>query len=330
MLPSGKAPPRLNWSLMLVATASIHPGSGLRVLMKRTQLLGQLAWAWPHLTRWMERDPSGLLREQIEADPQRLGVLVWPYIHAGWTADRRIAVQAEHFRLVQQYHPWLALGVGERRAVLSLDSLTPGLGLELDRAYWFQREGELVFNLFLHDHRLMSVAFTFALEQANLIAYVGGIQGSNRPEALDIYRELTKTMNGLRPRDFVVKCFQMFARALGVTRVLCVADEYRHQRHPYFGTGVRPALRLDYDEVWRENGAQRLTSGFFQLAVTPAARPPEEVPVRKRAMYRRRLQMVAELDLALQRELRACAEPADQSSGLRTFDPAGGTSPEAA
>jgi uncharacterized protein VirK/YbjX len=305
---------------MLLAVARAHPGMGLQALRNRAVLLLQLARARPWLSRWMEQGPHALLRQHIERHPRLLGFVVWPYIHSAWPMEGRLAALSEHLRLVDQLFPGLALGEGEHRQLLSLDDLTPGLRLELDRARWFEREGGLVFNLCLHDHRLMSVPFSLARADGALIAYVGGIQGSHRPDAMGVYRRLTKRLHGLRPRDFALKMFQLFAGSLGVARILCVADECRHHRHAYFGGAVDSSLFLDYDQVWREHGGRPLSSGFFQLGVTPAAKPMEQVPSRKRAMYRRRHRMMDELARAMDSGMPPGSVVAVRQPGVRPLE----------
>jgi uncharacterized protein VirK/YbjX len=293
----------LSWARILSGAIGSYPDWRLRTDWKRLKLAWTLALARPWLARWLAHGSNALLRQQVEQDPVLLGFGVCPYLHAGWSLERRFELLLQHQRIVEQLAPALSMGAEDRRPLLSLAHLSPGLRLELDRSRWFFREGGLVYHLYQHDHRLMSVAFSLAREQGELVAYVGAIQGSHRPEAMEAYRRLTKTLYGLRPRDFVLKTFQLFAGALGVTRIFCVADEYRHQRHPYFGSNIREALHLNYDEVWRENGGRPLFSGFYLLGVSPASRPASEVPVRKRAMYLRRHRLLAELQAALQREL---------------------------
>lgn len=311
----------VGWLLILSASSRIHPGIRLRALRSRANLTYKLARARPWLSRWLQQGPHALLRRQIDRSPQLLGFVVWPFIHAAWPAGRRFAALSEHMRLVDELFPWLALGEEDRRELLPLDHLRPGLSLELDRAAWFMREGALVLNLFLDDHRLMSVAFSLAREPDGLTAYVGGLQGSNRPSALEEYRRLTKVLHGLRPRAFLLKMLQFFMGSLGVTRVLCVSDECRHHRHAYFGSRT-PALFLKYDEVWQEQGGRRLPSGFFELAANPTVKPIEEVPSKKRAMYRRRYGMLAALTTALRHELDVLR------TGLPEPSPASRRSPE--
>ena len=301
---TSQARPALPWSLILSAVTCIEPDASLPALKRRAKLLYDMARARPWLSRWMKQaGPNALLRRRIERNPQLLGFVTWPYIHAGWPADRRFDALSEHLRVVDELYPWLALDEGERIEVLSLEGLAPGLSLEVDSEFWFIREGWLAFNLFLHGDRLMSIAFSLAREQGGLVARVGAIHGSNRPNALEVSRQVTRTLHGLRPRDFALKLFQLFLGAMGVAQLLCVADENRHHRHAYFGPRAAQALRMNYDEVWQENGGQRLSSGFFRLPISPAAKPLHDVPTRKRAMYRRRYEMLAELDRALRRAL---------------------------
>jgi uncharacterized protein VirK/YbjX len=314
----GRTPLWLSWSRILSAAARSYPaGGGLQGVKCRSKLFWRLARDRTSLGPWLEKDSNASLRRRIEMSPALLGFCVWPYIHSGWSVDRRFDALFEHERIVDQVHPLLALAEGDCREVLSLAHLVPGLRLELDRSPGFFREGGLAFHLCLHEHRLISVAFSLAREQGDLVAYVGAIQGSNRQDAMAIYRQLTKTLHGLRPRDFVLRAFQLLAGALGVTKLLCVADQYRHQHHPYFSDRLRARIHLPYDDVWRENGGRPLSSGFFELSVTPAYRGAEEVPSRKRAMYRRRSQMLVDLDRALQCELHLSAVAAARPVGIR-------------
>ena len=299
--PSGSGAP-VGWLLILSASNRIHPGAGPWALKNRATLTYELARARTWLSRLLQQGAHALLRRQIDRSPQLLGFVVWPFIHAGWPPERRFAALSEHMRLVDERFPGLSLGEEDRRELLSLEHLRPGLRLELDRASWFAREGALVLNLFLDDHRLMSVAFSLASEREGLTAYVGGLQGSSRPNALEEYRRLTKQLHGLRPRAFLLKMFQQFVGSLGVTRILGVSDECRHHRHAYFrGRPIPPSL--SYDEAWTEHGGRRLPSGFFELLATPAVKPVDEVPSRKRAMYRRRNLLLSALTGSLQRQL---------------------------
>ena len=99
----------------------------------------------------------------------------------------------------------------------------------------------------------------------------------------------------MRSRDFVVKSFQFLMYHLGVKRVLCVCEEQRHHRHPYFGRQKAAELHLNYDEIWKEHSAQPVDGGFYQLGALPIVRPLEEIAAKNRALYRRRYELMDKL-----------------------------------
>ncbi|WP_163367113.1 DUF535 family protein, partial [Escherichia coli] len=58
-------------------------------------------------------------------------------------------------------------------------------------------------------------------------------------------------------------------------------------------------LHADYDQFWLSMGAKPLDSGYFLLPARIARKPLEEVASKKRAEYRRRYQLLDELEPGL-------------------------------
>ena len=58
-------------------------------------------------------------------------------------------------------------------------------------------------------------------------------------------------------------------------------------------------LRFDYRAFWTEHAATRDVGGNWSLPLDTALRPLEEVPTKRRAMYRRRYAMLEALQLAV-------------------------------
>jgi uncharacterized protein VirK/YbjX len=120
--------------------------------------------------------------------------------------------------------------------------------ITLDKAKWFVREGEIVLNLFKEDHRLMSLAFTFAELNNELVIYIGALQGrlpSN--ETLEMLKQVTKSMEGLRPADLLLEILRAIALNIGVKQIFAISDENRHHRHKYFGKLQESLLRTNYN-----------------------------------------------------------------------------------
>lgn len=292
--------PFLTDRLLRTASQSVHPEPDIRGLKRRLELLWHLeknrAWFSP----WLDHDDQSLLRDEIRRHPELLGLAVWPFVHAGWSMRRRFSALAEHLRLVDRFYPWLRLKGLDSRYLMGLEGIQAGLHLRLDWPLWFYREGGVTFNLFQDDHRLVAITFSFGLQNNELVAYVGGLQGSKREGAMEVYRDLTKTCHGLRPRDLVFRLFRKFVSALSIDVILCIDDQHRHHRHPYFGRQSDPKLFLSYDPIWTEHGGRQLSSGFFAMVGPPRRTPIDDVPTRKRAMYRRRYELLDALVLDLQ------------------------------
>ncbi len=233
--------------------------------------------------------------------PEIVGAVVWPYVCSSWSPKRRLTHLAQHFRIARSLGPTFAFPIEETRTLLDLSDLIQNLSVVLDQAKWFMREGPLVINLFIAEVRIFSLAFSFADQDGRYVVYVGAIQGGRTIGILDDYKELTKAFQGLRPRDLLIELLRMLCRHFGVHEILAVADASRQHRSAYFGADKASSLALNYDSIWEDRGGVRYDADFFVLPVLAPAKSIEEIPSKRRAMYRRRFELLE----ALERRLRA-------------------------
>ena len=160
----------------------------------------------------------------------------------------------------------------------------PELRLVLDQPKWFM-QGQLTISLFAGETRIYSLAFSFRLEPT-LVAYIGAIQGRDLEGILDLYRQITKALHGMRPRDFLVEVFCMLCRVVGVKQIYAIADSCRIHRSPYFGHD-KTKITVNYDEIWQDRGGAQLCRDFFTIPITGSKHEHEEIPPKKRSMYRK-------------------------------------------
>ena len=273
----------------------MHPKATARDFKKRITILGTGIFHQQTIRAWYEIVDNPELTAVLEKYPLMHGAIYWPYINHEWPIERRLKTIARHYRLLDRRAAILARAAREEVEVAKLEEHHPGLRLVLDKAIWFLREGEIVLNLFLHDRRLFSIGFTLNDEAGTLTAYVGVLQGSNLDDSLQVYREITHALHGMRPRDFLVAALKFLCRELGVTRILAVSDAARQHRSPYFGDSHKEKVLINYDEVWAEHGGTLLDNGFFDVPIAIKHREPGDIPSRKRAMYRRRYQMLEQV-----------------------------------
>lgn len=281
---------------------TLQPGYSPRALNNKFKLLLLMARHRSALEVFLQRMERSLGRDGFAAlGVDCIGVVQWPYVSKQWEAPQRLSVVASHYEVVtQQFPSLLLLGREQSRVLGDLSAYSPQCTLVLDRPIWFKREGELVLNLFQGELRVASLAFSLCRSAEGLSLFIGAVQGIHKgidsETSLNIYRDLTKDFEGLRPRSLLIEAIKCLARTVGATQVLAVADPYRHHRHPYFGADNAQDLAANYDVIWLENGAQpSQTEDFFLIPLAPARRAAEDIAPKKRAMYRRRHALLDDL-----------------------------------
>jgi uncharacterized protein VirK/YbjX len=94
---------------------------------------------------------------------------------------------------------------------------------------------------------------------------------------------------------------------MGVADIVGVADEFRHHRHSYFAKEPK-TFSTDYNEIWADRGGIRINAMFYRFDPYRKQRPLAEIRRNKRAMYRRRYQMLDSLSEQLNKSLLLLSE----------------------
>jgi uncharacterized protein len=241
----------------------------------------------------------------IAQRPETLGAILWPYQSKSWDVKTRLSRIAEHYCAIEDLKYKIDFPLDGALKLIDLTHLHKDLHIVLDQPKWFLREGQLVINLFLDKTRILSLAFSFARESGQVVAYVGAIQGRNFDWLLDVNRDLTKAIYGMRPRDFLFEQFRALCRTLGVSKIYAVSNANRHHLASYFGKKNKTEeLALNYDEIWVERGGVLEDSGFYVFSMDMPKKDIEDIPAKKRSMYRQRYGLLDALEVKMQ-EIRA-------------------------
>jgi uncharacterized protein VirK/YbjX len=231
----------------------------------------------------------------MERRPHTVGAVIWPYQCLGWDARTRLARIRDHYDVIDSMQGPINFDVSSMLLLLDLDNICEGLRVIIDQPIWFMREGQNAMNLFIDKTRVYSLVFSLFSEAGRNGAFVGAIQGRDLEGILDQYRGLTKACHGMRPRDLLIEVFRMFCAHLGMNQILAVSDAYRQSRSDYYGQKRMKVSSINYDEVWRERGGTLVDPMFYSLEVDNNFRDLDTVPTKKRAMYRRRYDMLASI-----------------------------------
>jgi len=279
---------------LLGAARNSFPGVSPVALKLKAKMVREGLMQGPSLRPFLHPKPGAALARAMAQRPQMLGVLIWPYQCADWEPGERLAHIRSHYDEIDRIGAPLCFNLDEQLIVTDLSDISAGLRVVIDQPQWFMREGGLVVNLFVDSFRAFSLAFSFDRTQEDqLLAMIGGIQGRNRQDALDLYRQLTKDFHGLRPRDLLLEVFRVLCRHFNVSSIRAVTQSQRHHLHPFFGgTDLAP----DYDAIWEDRQGVRADKYFYSLPVAPETRDITSVKPNKRALYRKRFAFLENLE----------------------------------
>ena len=166
-----------------------------------------------------------------------------------------------------------------------------------------RKEGILSVMLRLADQPLYQMIFWLAPDKAGETAlWIGAMQGPNMDDAREIVKKATKLCHAYRTKNLILYATQAVARSLGVAHIYAVTNEgYYTNNH----LRMDKKLKTDFSEFWREAGGHETgDSRFDELPLVEPRKTMDEVPTRKRAVYRRRFAMLDELDAAVEARIR--------------------------
>lgn len=284
------------WLRLWRDTGSVF-GSGPFGAVRRLSLAGKAVRQSHRLTRIYQNPPLSSLAKLFADRPKMIGILVWPYQCASWQVSQRLDGLMSHCETVDRIGSPFDIRATERVVLADLEFVRDDLRVVLDNPEWFLREGSLVINLFVGRVRMYSLAFSLSSGRDGLIATIGAIQGRSVDGASEEYKLLTKKAHGMRPRDLLFEIFSMICQNLQVRRILAVSNEDRHHLHPFFSGAKKESS--DYNEIWMERGGTRISHSFFELEAINRRRSEDDIPTKKRSMYKKRYEMLDEIERRL-------------------------------
>ena len=128
--------------------------------------------------------------------------------------------------------------------------------------------------------------------------WIGAMQGPNMENAREVIKQVTKRCHAYRTKNLILHATQEVARALGLQRIYAVTNYgYYANNH----VRIDRKLKTDFSKFWEESGGQKCRDArFFELPLVEYRKKMEEVPTRKRAVYRRRFVLLDEVDTSIE------------------------------
>ncbi|WP_265745569.1 DUF535 family protein [Escherichia coli] len=204
-----------------------------------------------------------------------------PYLYRSNTVRQRAQAVLEHYQFVRtqpepvrrylQVYRETPLVTTEGRGGEQLSVTCTPCG--------FDREGELMLVLYCDGTPVIRISFSFIRWRGSFTLFIGGLQGPREYGAHTI-RHTTRVCHGLFPRRGLCEAVAALAEVCRLYTITAVSEEQHVLRHGRYAA--------HYSECWISVGGQHDGNGFYQLPVPLPRKGSEDIPVRKRAEYRRR------------------------------------------
>ena len=134
--------------------------------------------------------------------------------------------------------------------------------------------------------------------QGEWSAYIGAMQGPNMDNAKEVIKKITKQCHAYRTKNLILHATQEVVRNLGIKHLYAVTNYgYYANNH----VRIDRKLKTDFSKFWEESGGQKCRDArFFELPLVEYRKKMEEIPTRKRAVYRRRFVLLDEVDTSIE------------------------------
>ena len=165
-----------------------------------------------------------------------------------------------------------------------------------------RKEGLMSLIMHLDGAELYQMMFWFAKDKNGEDSlWIGAMQGPNMANAKDIIKDITKRSFRYRTKNLILYMTQAVARSFEVKHIYAVSNEgYYANNH------VRRdrKLKTDFGAFWEETGGHITTdSRFYEIPLVEPRKSMEDVPTRKRAVYRKRFAFQDDVDAQITKHM---------------------------
>ena len=202
--------------------------------------------------------------------------LVYRFLDKRFNSKQRFQAICENLLFLPK--KLTALSAPIYKTPLSFGEVIPDFEMTLSMTTHQPMEGYWVLELWHKPRNELVYLLTFAkLDEALLISVV---QGPNFEGSKEMVKQLTKTCHGLRPAYLMVETMKALTKALGFKTLLGIPQKYH--------------------AIFAESGGQ--LKDYWELPLE-IDRNLDDVPSKKRSMYRKRYAMLDDLGKVIEEKL---------------------------
>ncbi len=255
---------------------------------------------------WLELlNSHPMFAELVKARPRLIYKIYRPYHSNTMDASQRLVMLRSHYRHIFR-HGMGPLTVQAARGAVPLATVEGKSGavyqLQLRAIEPMEREGELVLQLVQDGELVYSAAFSFFEGERGMMLGIGCMQGPKGERGLQLIKDATRELHGMRPKNLMVKLLSQIAYDHDCSELRLVGNANR----AVCGATRQGKVHADYDALWLELGAVQRSNGDYTLASEPICAPDlAAIASKKRSEARKRHETLCELAQAVAISLHA-------------------------
>ena len=261
-----------------------------------------VARSWLHYRRMKKIDEfyqkNALLQELAEIYPFVYEQPQRAFFYNKSTFTERVTLMEDHFSYLEKtLKPEVLLDIYKEKDQILWENDHEGEPLRLVLYYepGQRKEGLLSVILRLGEKPLYQMIFWIQRNRKEeWSAYIGAMQGPNMDDAKEVIKKITKQCHAYRTKNLILHATQEVVRNIGIQHIYAVTNfGYYANNH----VRVDRKLKTDFCKFWEESGGIPCDDKrFYELALIEHRKSMEEVPTRKRAVYRRRFALLDQID----------------------------------
>lgn len=268
-----------------------RPGRFYVLKRLRYNLRSLLHWRWiKKFEGFINQHPEliKLLNERVDyAYP-----LVYRFLDKRFNSSQRFEAICDNLLFLPEKLTALSIPLWEK--ALNFGEIIPDFEITLSMTTHQPMEGYWVLELWHKSQNELVYLLTFAkLKDALLIAVV---QGPNFEGAKERVKQLTKACYGLRPAYLMIEVMKALTKCFGFERLLGIPQRYQNKSRFI----QSKSYTVDYDAIFSESGGQRKDYWVLPLE---ESRNLDDIPSKKRSMYRKRYAMLDEFSKSMAKKL---------------------------
>ena len=254
-------------------------------------------YAWLDLYNWFMSDDER--RKILEKNPFPMEQITRAFFYKGSKFNERIDIVRNHYSyLLDKVKLDYALRISDMQSnytIWTANNDGEEWNAKLMNAPGNRKEGMMTLVMYFGGIQLYQVMFWLGCNAKNEPGlYIGAMQGPNIDGARELVKETTKMAHRYRTKNLIIYMAMAVARAFRVEHIYAVSNEgYYAMNH----VRRNRKLKTDFGTFWEEVGGHITEdSRFYVLPLVETRKTIEEVPTRKRAVYRKRFAFQDDVD----------------------------------